>query len=54
MKDTVTYQGREVEREHFRVFVFSRNKEPRLIEDYEEYLKLKKSNKWFDEPIKEK
>lgn len=52
--DMVEYQGRLVEREHFRVFVFAKDKEPRLIDDYEEYKKLIKSKKWSDKPVKEK
>lgn len=45
----VTYQGREVLKKHFRVFVYGKNTQ-KLVESYPEYLEAIQSNEWFDSP----
>lgn len=45
----VTYQGKQVPREHFRVFVYNEKNEPKLANSYDEYLELTGSGLWFDE-----
>lgn len=42
----VSYEGRRINKEHFRVFVYNKDGEM-LVNSYEEYLKAINSKKWF-------
>lgn len=43
----VVYQGRKVEKQNFRVFVYNREGQ-KLVNSYDEYLQEIKSGKWFE------
>lgn len=47
VQEFVTYQGRSIPKEHFRVFVYSRDGE-RLVNSYEEYVICLASKEWFE------
>ncbi len=45
--EKVSYQGRMVPKEHFRVFVYNANGQ-KLANSYEEFLSLLASKEWFE------
>lgn len=47
--ELVLYQGKQVPREHFRVFVYDKDNNKKLANTYDEYLDLTSSGLWFDE-----
>ena len=49
----VHYKGRLVSRSHFRVYVYNKEEEKKLAENYDEYSKLISSGLWFDEKPKD-
>lgn len=46
-KEFVTYQGRSIPKEHFRVYVYSKEGQ-QLVESYEEFKACLSTKEWFE------
>lgn len=51
---TVLYKGQDVPIKHFRVFMFNKKNESKLVESWHEFKKLIDSGEWFDDPVETK
>jgi len=49
MDNMVHYKGKEIPREHFRVYVYDKDNKRKLANSYDEYLELTSTGLWFDE-----
>jgi hypothetical protein len=48
MSDFVEYMGKMVPKNHFRVYVYNKDLDKKLCNNYSEYLVLRDTGVWFD------
>ena len=47
--NTVFYNNKHIDKDHFRVFVYDKDNKTKLANSYDEYLELTATGLWFDQ-----